>query len=71
MRRIVGRYGLTGKQQVCPIRQLSDGQRCRVVFAWLVISLLVIILIIKIQIAFSFRLVGVASTASSFVGRTY
>lgn len=35
MRRIVGRYGLTGKQQVCPIRQLSDGQRCRVVFAWL------------------------------------
>jgi len=35
MRRIVGRYGLTGKQQVCPIRQLSDGQRCRVVFAWI------------------------------------
>lgn len=21
--------------QVCPMRQLSDGQRCRVVFAWL------------------------------------
>lgn len=21
--------------QVCPIRQLSDGQKCRVVFAWL------------------------------------
>jgi ATP-binding cassette subfamily F protein 2 len=35
MRKIVGRYGLTGRQQVCPIRQLSDGQRCRVVFAWL------------------------------------
>ena len=35
MRRIIGRYGLTGKQQICPIRQLSDGQRCRVVFAWL------------------------------------
>jgi ATP-binding cassette subfamily F protein 2 len=35
MRRIIGRYGLTGKQQVCPIRQLSDGQKCRVVFAWL------------------------------------
>jgi len=35
MRRIVGRYGLTGKQQVSPIRQLSDGQRCRVVFAWI------------------------------------
>lgn len=35
MRKIIGRYGLTGKQQVCPIRQLSDGQRCRVVFAWI------------------------------------
>jgi len=35
MRRIIGRYGLTGKQQVSPMRQLSDGQRCRVVFAWL------------------------------------
>ncbi|XP_050699130.1 ATP-binding cassette sub-family F member 2-like isoform X1 [Eriocheir sinensis] len=35
VRKIIGRYGLTGKQQVSPIRQLSDGQRCRVVFAWL------------------------------------
>lgn len=35
MRRIIGRYGLSGKQQVSPMRQLSDGQRCRVVFAWL------------------------------------
>lgn len=35
VRKIIGRYGLTGRQQVCPIRQLSDGQRCRVVFAWL------------------------------------
>lgn len=35
MRKIIGRYGLTGRQQTCPIRQLSDGQRCRVVFAWL------------------------------------
>ncbi|EDO37542.1 predicted protein [Nematostella vectensis] len=35
MRRIIGRYGLTGKQQICPMRNLSDGQRCRVVFAWL------------------------------------
>lgn len=25
MRKIIGRYGLTGRQQVCPIRQLSDG----------------------------------------------
>jgi len=33
MRKIIGRYGLTGRQQVCPIRQLSDGQRCRVVFS--------------------------------------
>jgi len=35
MRRIIGRYGLSGKQQVSPARQLSDGQRCRIVFAWL------------------------------------
>ena len=35
MRRIIGRYGLTGRQQVSPIKQLSDGQRCRVVFSWL------------------------------------
>lgn len=35
MRKIVGRYGLTGQQQVCPIKNLSDGQRCRVIFAWL------------------------------------
>lgn len=35
MRRIVGRFGLTGRQQVCPMRNLSDGQRCRVCFAWL------------------------------------
>ncbi|KAK2189150.1 hypothetical protein NP493_114g03068 [Ridgeia piscesae] len=35
MRRIVGRYGLTGMQQTCPIRNLSDGQRCRICFAWL------------------------------------
>lgn len=35
MRKVVGRYGLTGMQQTCPIRNLSDGQRCRVTFAWL------------------------------------
>jgi len=35
MRKAIGRYGLTGKQQICPMRNLSDGQRCRVVFAWL------------------------------------
>jgi len=35
MRRIVGRYGLTGSQQTCPIKNLSDGQRCRIIFAWL------------------------------------
>jgi len=33
MRRIVGRFGLTGRQQICPMKNLSDGQRCRVVFA--------------------------------------
>merc|ERR1739842_7885 len=35
VRKLIGRYGITGKMQVAPIRQLSDGQRCRVVFAWL------------------------------------
>lgn len=35
MRKIVGRYGITGREQVCPMKQLSDGQRCRVAFAWL------------------------------------
>ena len=35
MRKIVGRYGLSGQQQVCPMKNLSDGQRCRVIFAWL------------------------------------
>lgn len=35
MRKIVGRYGLTGKQQTTPIGCLSDGQRCRVALAWL------------------------------------
>lgn len=35
MRKIIGKYGLSGRQQVCPIRQLSDGQRCRLVFAYL------------------------------------
>ncbi|XP_077979159.1 ATP-binding cassette sub-family F member 2-like [Glandiceps talaboti] len=35
MRKIIGRYGLSGKQQVCPMRNLSDGQRCRVIFAWI------------------------------------
>ncbi|VDM42568.1 unnamed protein product [Toxocara canis] len=35
MRKIIGRYGLTGREQICPMKQLSDGQRCRVSFAWL------------------------------------
>lgn len=35
MRRMVGRYGLTGKSQVIPMRQLSDGQRRRVLFCYL------------------------------------
>ena len=35
MRKMVGRYGITGKHQLCPIKQLSDGQRCRVAFAYL------------------------------------
>ena len=35
MRKVIGRYGITGKAQTAPIKQLSDGQKCRVVFAWL------------------------------------
>merc|ERR1712130_980597 len=35
MRKVIGRYGITGKSQTAPIKQLSDGQKCRVVFAWL------------------------------------
>lgn len=35
MRKYLGRYGLTGKQQTCPIKNLSDGQRSRIIFAWL------------------------------------
>lgn len=35
MRKVVGRYGITGKAQTAPLKQLSDGQKCRVVFAWL------------------------------------
>eukprot|EP00043_Microstomoeca_roanoka_P013405 m.131257 g.131257 ORF g.131257 m.131257 type:complete len:612 (-) comp15742_c8_seq1:1477-3312(-) len=34
-RRSVGRFGLTGKQQVMPIKNLSDGQCSRLIFAWL------------------------------------
>jgi len=35
MRKVIGRYGITGKAQTAAIKQLSDGQKCRVVFAWL------------------------------------
>jgi len=35
MRRVIGRYGITGKAQTAPIKQLSDGQKCRVVFAYI------------------------------------
>ena len=35
MRSIVGRFGLSGKAQTMKMAQLSDGQRRRVVFAWL------------------------------------
>jgi ABC transporter len=35
MRKRVGRFGLTGKAQMIPMKFLSDGQKSRVVFAWL------------------------------------
>jgi len=39
MRKVIGRYGISGKNQTSPMKQLSDGQRCRVVFAWLAYQL--------------------------------
>ncbi|CAO2207618.1 unnamed protein product [Urochloa humidicola] len=35
MRAAVGKFGLLGKAQVMPMRNLSDGQRSRVIFVWL------------------------------------
>ncbi|KAK3205924.1 hypothetical protein Dsin_019970 [Dipteronia sinensis] len=35
MRASIGKFGLTGKAQVMPMNHLSDGQRSRVIFAWL------------------------------------
>lgn len=35
MRAAIGRFGLTGKAQIMPMKNLSDGQRSRVIFAWL------------------------------------
>jgi len=35
MRQQIGRFGLTGKAQTLPIKYLSDGQKSRVIFAWL------------------------------------
>jgi len=35
VRKIIGRYGISGKQQTMPIRNLSEGQKCRVSLAWL------------------------------------
>jgi ATP-binding cassette subfamily F protein 2 len=35
MRRVIGRFGISGKIQTAPIRTLSDGQKSRLVFSWL------------------------------------
>lgn len=35
MRASIGRFGLTGKAQIMPMKNLSDGQKSRVIFAWL------------------------------------
>jgi len=35
MRRVIGRFGITGKDQTTPMIQLSDGLKSRVVFSWL------------------------------------
>merc|ERR1719273_2747684 len=34
VRKMIGRYGISGKQQAMPISKLSEGQRCRVALAW-------------------------------------
>jgi len=34
----VGKFGLTGNNQLCPIGQLSDGQKSRIVFAELALA---------------------------------
>ncbi|GKV01275.1 hypothetical protein SLEP1_g13842 [Rubroshorea leprosula] len=35
MRAAIGKFGLSGKAQIMPMKNLSDGQRSRVIFAWL------------------------------------
>jgi len=35
MRQQLGRFGITGKTQSLPIKNLSDGQKSRVVFSWI------------------------------------
>ena len=35
MRPAVGRFGISGRNQTMPMRNLSDGLRCRVTLAWL------------------------------------
>ncbi|KAL5716993.1 ATP-binding cassette sub- F member 1 [Ranunculus cassubicifolius] len=35
MRAAIGKFGLTGKAQTMPMKNLSDGQKSRVIFAWL------------------------------------
>lgn len=35
MRAAIGKFGLTGKAQIMPMQNLSDGQKSRVIFAWL------------------------------------
>ncbi|KAJ3195015.1 hypothetical protein HK101_001343 [Irineochytrium annulatum] len=37
-RQNIGKFGLTGNSQLCPMEQLSDGQRARVVFCQLALS---------------------------------
>lgn len=35
IRGILGRFGITGESQKCPMGKLSDGQKSRIVFAWM------------------------------------
>ena len=49
MRRIIGRYGLTGRNQTCPMKNLSDGQRCRVCFGKSLVGFLFVYLFWGLQ----------------------
>lgn len=67
-RQQVGKFGLTGNNQLCPIRNLSDGQRARIVFCELALSRPHIILFDEPTNALDIETIGEQSMAASFYG---